>query len=62
MAEIVNLKRARKARAKRNAEQEAVRNRTVHGLSRAQKERLKADKRDADKHLEQHRRGPRIEE
>jgi len=62
MVEIINLRRARKAQAKRKAEQEAARNRTLHGLSRAQKERLQAENRDAEIHLDQHRLEPKYEE
>ena len=62
MTEIVNLRRVRKALAKAEAEQEAARNRSVHGRSRAEKDRLQADRRDAEKHLDQHRLEPKNEE
>jgi hypothetical protein len=35
MAEIVNLRRVRKAKAKQEAAAEAARNRTLHGRSKA---------------------------
>ena len=62
MAEIVNLRRARKAQARRKAEQEAAQNRSIHGLSRVHKERLEADKRGAEIHLDHHRLEPKNEE
>jgi Domain of unknown function (DUF4169) len=62
MAEIFNLKRARKAQAKTKAEQEAARNRSVYGMSRAERERLRMVERDAQKHLDQYRLEPKNEE
>jgi hypothetical protein len=62
MAEIVNLRRARKAQAKTKAELEAARNRSVYGLSQAEKKRLRADEQAARKHLDQHRLEPKNEE
>ncbi len=62
MAEIVNLRRVRKAQAKADAEQQSARNRSFHGLPRAEKERLQKSRRDAERHLDQHRLEPKNEE
>ena len=37
MAEVINLRRARKAKARKTAESQAAENRRVHGLSKAEK-------------------------
>ncbi|QEN87160.1 DUF4169 family protein [Labrys sp. KNU-23] len=58
MAEIVNLRRVRKARARAETEQEAARKRSIHGLSRIDRERLQADKQEAERHLDRHRLEP----
>lgn len=39
MAEIVNLNRARKAKAKQEAARQAAANRTAHGRTKAEKDR-----------------------
>ncbi|WP_448951753.1 DUF4169 family protein [Labrys neptuniae] len=62
MAEIVNLRRVRKARARAEAEQEAARKRSIHGLSRTDRQRLQADRREAERHLDGHRLEPNNEE
>jgi len=43
MAEIVNLRIARKARDRRLAEQQAAENRAKHGRTKAEKAKAKAD-------------------
>ena len=50
MAEIINLNRARKDRAKAEAKVEAAHNRAAHGRPKAEKDlaHAQADKRDRD--------------
>ena len=50
MAEIINLNRARKDRAKAEAKTEAATNRAAHGRSKPEKDlaHAQADKRDRD--------------
>ena len=43
-AEIVNLRKARKAKARADKERQAAENRAVHGRSKAEKERSSLDK------------------
>ena len=43
MAEIINLRTARKARARQNAEREAAENRAKFGQTKAQKQRQRID-------------------
>ena len=43
MAEIINLRTARKARARQNAEREAASNRAKFGQTKAEKQRQRAD-------------------
>jgi hypothetical protein len=57
MAEIVNLRRARKARAKTDAETQAAQNRMRFGQTKAERERVAADDALAARRLEGHRRG-----
>ncbi len=55
MAEVVNLRTARK-RAKRHlAEQEAAQNRLAHGRSKAEKAQARSDLDQAERKLDQHR-------
>ncbi|MEO5758608.1 MAG: DUF4169 family protein [Mesorhizobium sp.] len=58
MAEIINLRQARKLKARSEKESAASRNRTLHGRSKAEKERdrLLADK--AETFIAGHRREP----
>ena len=51
MVDIINLRKARKARSRADAEQRAVENRILHGLTRGEKQALK---------LEQERQEARI--
>ncbi|MBB3808523.1 DUF4169 family protein [Pseudochelatococcus contaminans] len=56
MAEIINLRRARKARARTEKEAQAAENRLRFGVSALQR-RTDADERDkAKRHLDGHRR------
>ena len=43
MAEIINLRTARKARARQNAERDAANNRAKFGQTKAEKQRQRAD-------------------
>jgi hypothetical protein len=57
-ADVVNLRRARKVARRAKAETNAAENRLAFGLSRAERERLKAEKAGAARHLDQHRLTP----
>ncbi|HEV7873537.1 MAG TPA: DUF4169 family protein [Enterovirga sp.] len=57
MAEIVNLRRARKAKAKTDAETQAAQNRIRFGQTKAERERVAADDALAARRLEGHWRG-----
>ena len=54
MAEIVNLRIARKRAKRQLAEQEAAQNRLAHGRSKAEKVRARSDTDRAEKKLDQH--------
>jgi hypothetical protein len=55
-AEIVNLRRARKAKAREKAEETAARNRATFGRSKAEREREAAAKALETRRIEGHRR------
>lgn len=55
-AEIVNLNRARKAKARVDREAAAAENRVRFGRSKAEKEAERQEKRLAERHLDGHRR------
>ncbi len=57
MADIVNLKRARKQKARTQAETEAAANRLTHGRSKAERNLSRAEKETADRKLDGHKRG-----
>ena len=54
--DIVNLKRARKAKARAAHDREAEANRRLHGMSKAERERLAEERRRLGAHVEGHRR------
>ena len=56
MSEIVNLKRARKGKARAAAEAEAAQNRLTHGRSKVEKELAKAEHKNAQRRLDGHKR------
>lgn len=58
MAEIVNMKRARKLKARAEAEKEAAANRLAHGRSKAERNLARAEEDAARRKLEGHRREP----
>jgi Domain of unknown function (DUF4169) len=57
-AEIVNLRRARKARDRADRQKTAAENRRRHGLSKAEKQAELAERRQAERHIDAHRREP----
>lgn len=54
-ADIVNLKRVRKAKARAAHDREAEANRRLHGMTKAERDRLADEKRRSDAHVEGHR-------
>ena len=56
MAEIVNLRQARKRRARADKEARADENRRLHGRTREEKELERDQVERARKHLDRHRR------
>lgn len=55
MAEIVNLRRARKQRARQEAEQQAQQNRVAFGRTKAERSLTQAERDKAARTLEGHR-------
>jgi hypothetical protein len=55
-ADIVNLRRARKAKARTDKESEATANRALFGRTKAEKTRQAAERKQAARALESHRR------
>ena len=53
--EVVNLRRARKARARATAEREAAANRVLHGRSKAERAVAEAETRRQSSRLDAHR-------
>ncbi len=56
MAEILNLRRARKDKARADEQRQAERNRAAFGRTKDEKRRVKAEVDKAGLHLDQHRR------
>ena len=56
-AEIINLRRARKAKARADAQTSAAQNRAKHGVSKAERETTKRKKSQERSRLEAHRIG-----
>lgn len=56
MAEIVNLRRARKNKARQEAETEAAAKRLQHGQTKAGKKLSKAEQKAAERKLDGHKR------
>lgn len=55
MAEIVNLRQARKAKARAEADKKADANRAKHGVAKSERELSKAEREKARRDLEQKR-------
>jgi hypothetical protein len=55
MAEIVNLRIARKRAARSNAERNAAEQRLAHGVSKSERDQTAADRDKARQTLDQHR-------
>jgi hypothetical protein len=55
MADIINLRRARKDKARAEGEAHAAANRSRFGRKRAERDSAEAEKRLADRHLDGHR-------
>ncbi len=58
MAEIVNLRRARKRRARQEAEQQAQQNRIAFGRTKAERSHTEAERDKAARTLDGHRLAP----
>lgn len=56
MADVINLRQARKARARRAAETQAASNRARFGRTKAEKEADRLREEQARRHLDGHRR------
>ena len=61
MADILNLRQARKSKTRAEKEARASTNRAVHGQSRAEKLKLAAEKQNADRQLDLHKRDRQTE-
>lgn len=55
-ADIVNLREARKAKVRAGKEKQAEENRRVHGMTRAERDKLADARRRMEKHLRGHKR------
>ena len=60
MAELVNLRIARKRRAREDAVRTADKSRIAHGTSRVEKRRAAADQAKSNRKLDQHRVEPGV--
>jgi hypothetical protein len=58
MADLINLRQARKRKARADREVEAAANRALHGRSKAQKTRERLEAARSDASLDGHRRQP----
>ena len=56
MAEIINLRQHRKRKARAQKEAAATEKRALHGLTKAERERLSAQRRLDSRRLDEHRR------
>jgi len=55
-AEIINLRRVRRAKERAEREKQANENRAVHGQSLAERRKVRAEQKAAKHHLDDHRR------
>lgn len=51
MADIINLRKARKAKGRAESEQRAVENRILHGMTKAEKDAIRLEKERAEMRL-----------
>jgi ribosomal protein S2 len=58
VADIVNLRQVRKARARVERETKAEENRRLHGMTKAEREKIADERRRLEQHLGGHRRVP----
>jgi hypothetical protein len=58
MAEIINLRQARKKKARAEKEARAAENRVSFGRSKAEKKLTQAERDKAESHLDSHKRDP----
>ncbi len=56
MADIINLRLARKQKARRDKDQQAAENRALHGRSKAEREKSRAEVEQIRTRVEAHRR------
>lgn len=56
MAEIINLRTARKAKARTEKETQASQNRVLFGRTKAERQKDAAEKAKAEKHIDGHKR------
>ena len=56
MADVVNLRQVRKAKARIDREKEAEANRRLHGMTRAERDKAADDRRRLEQHVEGHKR------
>ncbi|WP_082530906.1 DUF4169 family protein [Devosia sp. Root436] len=56
MADIINLRNVRKQKARAGKEAQAAQNRVLFGRTRAEKLKQAAEKAQADKHIEGHKK------
>jgi hypothetical protein len=57
MTEIVNLRRARKQKARAEAETKAASNRLAHGRTKAERNKTRAEQEAVERKLDGHKRG-----
>jgi uncharacterized protein DUF4169 len=55
MAEIINLRLARKSKSRAERDEQAALNRAKHGRSRSERDNFEANKRLAERHVDGHR-------
>lgn len=58
MADIINLRNARKQKARADKDAQAQQNRILFGRTKAEKLKQAAEKAQADKHIDGHRKDP----
>ena len=56
MAEIINLRRARKDKQRKDKAAQAAQNRFTHGMTKAERDKARTDAQRATHHLDQHKR------